>query len=266
MTSIFRRFHNWLSWQRISVQEFRIKQPKKEAALVLLYTIFYIFAAGVFGYLIKHKPLPIWGAADFTTDVWYALVFKIGFLLVVPGIWFFLRGYHIRDLLPGWKLQFKSVFPIIIAYALGVIINLPEGHFNFISEAAGHFSTGELTARVGLGFLLPLFMAAIPEEFFYRGILQTRIELLLGRIAAISITVLLFTAWHLPTRFLLSQGIEGSAGDLGSVLLGTGVPVLIFGLIFGVLWDRCRSLLTLIAFHWGVDTLPILISLVGADH
>jgi membrane protease YdiL (CAAX protease family) len=260
------RLSSWIIWQRVSIHQFRIKQPKRETIIALAYAVFYIFVAVIIGYLITHKPLPILGSASFLTTVWYALVFKIGFLLVIPGIWFFLRGYHIRDLLPGWKLRFKSVISIIIAYILGVSINLLQGHFNFISEAAKHFSAGELTIRIGLGIVLPLFMAAIPEEFSYRGILQTRLELLLGRVAAISITVSLFTAWHLPTRFLLSQGIEGNAGDLGSVLLGTGVPVLIFGLILSILWDRYRSLLTLIAFHWGVDTLPILISLVGVDY
>jgi len=149
---------------------------------------------------------------------------------------------------------------------LGVSINLLQGHFSFILEVADNFSASEFIIRVGIGFILPLLMAAIPEEFFYRGILQTRIEQLLGRIAAIVITVLLFTAWHIPTRFLLSQGVEGYAGDFGSVLLGTGVPVLIFGLLFGLLWDRYRNLLSLIAFHWGIDTLPILISMVGVDY
>lgn len=263
---ILRRIYSWIIWQRVSIHKSRIKQPKRETIIALAYAVFYVFVAVIIGYLITLKPLPILGSASFLTTVWYALVFKIGFLLIVPCTWFFLRGYHIRDLLPGWKLRFKSVLSIITAYVLGVSINLLQGHFSFFSEAAVHFSAGALTVRIGLGIVLPLFMAAIPEEFFYRGILQTRLELLLGRVAAISITVLLFTAWHLPTRFLLSQGIEGIAGDLGSVLLGTGVPVLIFGLIFGLLWDRYRSLLTLIAFHWGVDTLPTLISLVGVDY
>ena len=262
----FGRLHSWLSWQRVSIDQFRIKQPTKETIVVLAYAVFYVFVAVIIGYLIKHKPLPLLGSASFLTTVWYALVFKIGFLLIVPGLWFFLQGYHIRDLLPGWKLQLTSVFSIIIAYLLGLSINLLQGHFNFILEAAEHFSAGGLTTRIGLGILLSLFMAGMPEEFFYRGVLQTHLERLLGRIAAISMTVLLFTAWHLPARFLLSHGIEGKAGDFGSVLLGTGVPVLIFGLVFGVLWDRYRSLLTLIAFHWGVDTLPIMISMVGIDY
>jgi len=260
------KLYGWITWQRISIHQFRIIHPKRETIIALAYAVFYIFLAAIIGYLITINPLPIMGAAAFHDTVWYALVFKIGFLLIVPSVWFFLRGYHIRDLLPDWNPSFKSVLSIIFAYILGFSVNLLQGHFNFVSEAAKHFSTGELTVRISLGIVLPLFMAGIPEEFFFKGILQTRLELLLGRVAAIGITVLLFTAWHLPSRFLLAQGVEGNAGDLGSVLLGTGVPVLIFGLILGILWDRHRSLLTLIAFHWGVDTLPTIISLLGVNY
>ena len=214
--SILRRFFHWLIWQRVSVQQFRINEPKRELSIVSAYAIIYVFIAAIIGYLITIKPLPLLGSASFLTTVWYALVFKIGFLLIVPSVWFFLRGYQFQDLLPDWKLNTRSVLAIIVAYVLGVSINLLQGHFSFILEVAKNFSANECAVRISIGFLLPLFMAAIPEEFFYRGILQTRIEKLLGRIAAIIITVLLFTAWHIPTRFLLSQGIEGYAGDLGS--------------------------------------------------
>ena len=131
-----RRFYNWISWQRVSVHQFRIKQPKRETISALAYAVFYVFVAMIIGYLITLKPLPILGSASFLTTVWYALVFKIGFLLIVPGIWFFLQGYHMRDLLPGWKLRFKLVISIIIAYVLGVSINLLQGHFNFVLESA----------------------------------------------------------------------------------------------------------------------------------
>ena len=59
---------------------------------------------------------------------------------------------------------------------------------------------------------------------------------------------------------------EGTAGDLGSVIMGTGVPVAIFGLFFALMWDRYRSLPVLIAFHWGVDVLPTTISMLGIDY
>lgn len=263
---MLRRLYHWLCWQRVSVYEFQIKRPRRETAVALAYAVFYVFAAAITGVLIKYQPLPILGSASFITDAWYALAFKIGLLLVVPGIWFFLQGYRVRDLLPGWRLRFKSVAWIVVAFVLGSSLNLLQGHFDFVSEAAGQFSAGDLVIRIGLGLVLPLFMAGVPEEFVYRGILQTRLELLLGRVTAVGITALLFTAWHLPSRFLLAQGIEGSAGDLGSVLIGTGVPVLIVGLIFGLLWDRNKNLLPLIAAHWGIDILPTMISLLGVDY
>jgi len=261
MMDIFRRLYSWISWQRIAVHEFQIKQPKIETVIVLSYAFLYIFAAWIFGQIITRKPLPLLNSADFTTDVWYVLVFKIGLLLIVPGIWFFLWGYRIRDLLPQWKFQFKSVISIVLAFVLGISLNLES--FHIISEAAGRFSTDDLFVRIGMGATLPLFMAGVPEEFFYRGILQTRLERLFGRIVAISVTALLFTAWHLPTRFLLSRGVEGSAGNMGLVLISTGIPVFIVGLIFCILWDRYRSLLPLIAAHWGIDVLPAIISFLG---
>ncbi len=113
---------------------------------------------------------------------------------------------------------------------------------------------------------MPLLIAGFPEEFVFRGILQTRLEKVWGRVAAITVSVLLFTAWHIPTRYLLAQGVEGSAGDLTSVLLGTGVPVLIVGSVFALLWDRYRNLPALIAAHWGVDVLPALIAFLGIDY
>ena len=262
MTSVIKRMYGWISWQRISVKALRIKEPKTETAIVLGYATFYIVAAWAVGNLIKRNPLPILGSADFITDVWYALVFKIGLLLVVPTIWFFLQGYRVKDLLLEWKPSFKSIRTIIIVYAAGFSLNLFHGNLNLVNVAS-QFSSGDLVVRVVVGIVLPLFMAGIPEEVMYRAILQTRLEKLLGRISAIGITALMFTAWHLPSRYLLSKGVEGSAGDLGSVLIGTGIPVFVVGLIFGLLWDRYRSLLPLIAAHWGIDTLPTVFSLLG---
>ncbi|MGH9258907.1 MAG: CPBP family intramembrane glutamic endopeptidase, partial [Acidimicrobiales bacterium] len=150
-----------------------------------------------------------------------------------------------------------------LAYAAGFCLNL--GHLSAIRAAAEALPAAGAAARIGLGVALPLFMAGLPEEVFFRGILQSRLEVTAGRAVAIPLTALLFTAWHLPTRYLLAQGVEGRAGDLGSVLLGTGVPVLLVGLVFGLAWDRYRNLPTLIAAHWGVDTLPAVRGLLGGS-
>jgi len=76
------------------------------------------------------------------------------------------------------------------------------------------------------------------------------------------LTVVLFTAWHVPSRYVLAHGVEGEAGNLRSVLLGTGAPVAVVALVLGVGWDRYRNLPVLIGLHWGIDLLPVVGSML----
>jgi len=104
--------------------------------------------------------------------------------------------------------------------------------------------------------------SAFPPPNSTAGLLQTRLEVVWGRVAAILVSVALFVAWHLPTRFLLAHGVEGEAGNLGSVLLGTGIPVGIVVLILALAWDRRRNPPALIAIHGAIDTIPIVASML----
>lgn len=122
----------------------------------------------------------------------------------------------------------------------------------------GNFSDSSL--RLAVGVIMPLLTAAIPEELYFRGYLQTRLEKKWNGVVALLISTLLFTAWHLPSRYLLSKGVEGQAGDWGQVILHTGVPVFIVGVLFAIHWSRYRNIVLLIATHWAIDTLPSLSS------
>lgn len=252
--------------QRVPIAEMRIGEPGWEALAATLYAVFFVGLSGATGLMIRAHPLPILGAASLTDDFWYVFVFKFLFLLTLPVYWFHRRGYRLRDLMPGWRPDLRHVVVLGLCLFAGLGVNLLQGRFGMIREAAGGFSTGGLMVRVGLGVIIPLVQAGFPEEFFFRGILQTRLEKVRGRVFAISVSLILFTAWHLPTRYLLARGVEGSAGDLMSVVTGTGVPVLLFGLIFALGWDRYRSLLPLVAAHWGVDILPSVISFLGVGY
>ena len=263
---MLRRLKSWIVWQRVPVGELLIKKPVREATTATVYAVLFVLAAAVTGLLVRWKPLPLLGSASFIYDFWYAIVFKILLLLIVPLIWYFRQGYTLRDLSPGWKWAPRTVIVFLLAFVAGLSLNLLQGRLDLVIEGAAEFSPGERAIRLGTGVILPFLIAGFPEEFVYRGILQTRLEKVGGRALAISISLLLFTAWHIPTRYLLAQGVEGSAGDLSSVLMGTGVPVLIVGLIFALLWDRYRSLPPLIAAHWGVDVLPAIISFLGIDY
>jgi len=260
-----RRLRRWIVWQRVPVGELLIRRPVREAATATIYAVLFVLAAVLTGLLIRWKPIPLLGSASFIYDFWYAIVFKILLLLTIPLVWYYRQGYKLSDLAPGWKWAPRNVVVLLLAFLAGLSLNLLQGRLDLVIEGAANFSVGERAVRLAAGVILPFLIAGFPEEFVYRGVLQTRLEKVGGRAAAILISVLLFTAWHIPTRYLLAQGVEGSAGDLSSVLLGTGVPVFIVGLVFALLWDRYRSLPPLIAAHWGVDVLPASISFLGID-
>jgi len=249
-----------LTWQRIPAHQLRALDSRGELPLLVGCSCFYILLSGVTAQLILRWPQPLFHSPDFLLDYWYFLFFKISCLLVVPAILFWRLGYRVRDLIPG-TLGPRDYVWSFVAYAIGFGIN--AGHWSGIRQQAQSESPAWVGLRVGAALVIALFNAGIPEEFVFRGWLQTRLEQRFGRLVAISGTALLFTAWHLPSRYFLAFGKEGHAGDLGSVLLHTGVPVLIVALVLGVLWDRYRRLLPLIALHWGIDTLPLISAAVG---
>ena len=246
--------------QRVPIGAMRIDRPRAEARACVAFALLYVVASFATGLVIRAHPVPILGAAGFTQDLWYVSVFKLTLLLTLPLVALRSAGYGAADLLQGWP-GLRGVPTAILAFAAGAAVNL--GHLVPIRQAAARFSRAELAVRLGAGVVLPLVAAGLPEEVVYRGLLQTRLEAVRGRLFAILVAVALFTAWHLPTRFLLSHGSEGEAGDALSVLLQTGLPVFVVGLTLAVAWDRWRNLPALVAFHWGVDLLPTIRSLLG---
>ncbi|HUK51919.1 MAG TPA: type II CAAX endopeptidase family protein [Candidatus Binatia bacterium] len=250
----------FLSRQRIPARELSNLYPQRELPLLLAYCCFYTLLSGVTAQLILHWPCPLFGSPDFLLDCWYFLFFKIGFLLVLPAIVFRRLGYGTRDLVPGVPGA-RDYWWSLVAYAIGFGIN--AAHWTGIQHALHSTGAAQAWMRITAALLIALFNAGIPEEFVFRGWLQTRMEQSLGRLAAILGTALLFTAWHIPSRYFLAFGKEGHAGSLASVLLNTGLPVLIVALVLGLLWDRHRRLLPLIALHWGIDSLPLITAAMG---
>jgi membrane protease YdiL (CAAX protease family) len=240
-----------------------VRQPERELRIFGGYALFYILASYCTGLLIRRYPIPILGATSLTQDLWYDVLFKGILLLAVPYFIYRKLGYTLRDLPASLQPNVRTISILILSFLAGNIVNLK--HIDWIGESLPNYSNSQTFWRMTVGAIGPLVTAGFPEEFVYRGILQTRMEAVWGRLAAVLGSTTLFTAWHIPTRYLLSHGIEGDAGNLSSVLIGTAALVFIFGLIFSVLWDRYRKFWPLVAGHWGVDFLPSVSSLFGVS-
>jgi uncharacterized protein len=256
------RSSGWINRQRVPSATLRFRDQGGETRALLLFSGLYVLAACATGLAIQRAPLPLWGASDFLQDFWYAVVFKIGLLLVVPIALLARWDYAPQDLLYGWRATPRALAVVLLVYALGLSVNLGGERTTQLLGAIDQGPPFEVAARLGLGVALAFLQAGIPEELVFRGMLQTRLEASWGRLIAIAVTLVLFVAWHLPTRYLLANGVEGQAGDFGSVLLGTGAPVAVVGLVLGLAWDRWRNLPALIALHAGIDTLPIVSSMM----
>lgn len=248
---------NRITWQRVPASNIAFNAIDKETTFLLGYAIFYIAIAYVIGLIIYYYPSPILGAAQFNQDAWYSLVFKIFLLMIVPSYVFFIHWkYSMHDLLLGFRPSIRNSIALIAMATIGFFLN--ASHLNGLSNTIEQ--TDDASYRLGLGIMMPLLTAAIPEEFFFRGYLQTRLEKKWNRLAAMIVATLLFTAWHLPSRYLLSKGVEGQAGDLGQVMIHTGIPVFIIGFIFALHWSRYRNIVLLVITHWAVDILPAISS------
>ncbi len=251
--SLVTSIKNFIRWQRLPASVIRFKALDKEVYFLLAYAVFYIFCGYLTGLIILRFPLPVMGATQFNQDIWYTVLFKIILLLIIPSaIYFFRWKYTVDDLLLGIRPGVGNVVAAILMITAGFFLNAT--HLTYIQDQLKEFPDASI--RMALGIIMPLFTAALPEELFFRGYLQTRLEKKWNRPAAILVSVFLFTAWHLPSRYLLSTGVEGQAGDFGGVLLHTGLPVFVIGLIFAMHWSRYRNIVVLILTHWAIDILP----------
>lgn len=248
------KFFDWFFFERVPITEIQILNPRKELKIFCFYATFYIFVVFLFSLLIKFYPLQFFKNAKFTDDLWYILFVKIVFLFFLPVAIYRHQGYSISSL---FNLVEASKISVLFPFFVGFIIN-----FSHISRISPLFNWSS-SFKIILGIVFPLITAAIPEEIFYRRILQTRIEKLGGWFLSIIGSSFFFSLFHFPSRYLLSTGVEGVAGDLTTIFSGTVVPTFVLGLIFGILWNRYRNIFLLIALHYGIDLLPSVSSLLG---
>jgi membrane protease YdiL (CAAX protease family) len=244
--------------QTVPIDRMRIDAPAREARELVVFAVGCAVVAGAAAAATRRWPWPLAPNADFTASVWYVVGFKLAFMLGGALGWMRWRGYRLADVLGPWRPTVRAWTAIAIALVAGLAINLQH-----VGPIGRLLSTDVAWSRIALGFVLPLVAAAIPEELAFRVLLQTRLEKVGGRLFAIGISTALFALWHLPSRFLLASGVEGTAGDLGSIVRATALPVFAVGLVLAAIWDRWRSFPVVVALHFAIDLLPSLRHALG---
>jgi len=143
------------------------------------------------------------------------------------------------------------------AIPLGLILSLLQ---LFISNNSDAF--WELLRSGRAAFMFPLALVFLivttgfTEEFFFRGVLLTRLEgLFRSKVWAVLVMSVLFGMYHVPYAYLNPNW--PSHGDFTSALtmaLGEGIPG---GIVLGIIYLRARNnLLACVIVHALIDVFP----------
>ena len=212
----------------------------------------------IWGYF---QNLPLFpGRTTFWALSWnYLVVGKIA-LLFFPTAYFLWRfGGNGRQLgLRGITGAWRWVGPIII---LLLYVGLSS-----LDYLGGNISALPLLPTLAV-IVLIFFAAGFTEEVFYRVLLQTRLEVLVGRWNGIAITAFLFALLHLPSRFTFDWLGHTSIPpfDLGLAFTAVLVSKGITGFTWGYLWSRYRNLWLNVLLHTFIDALPLVLLVAGAS-
>ena len=145
---------------------------------------------------------------------------------------------------------------VLVGLALSLLQLLGSRHAGRIAEV---FASGQFLHLLPLSFGLMLLTAGFTEEFFFRGVLQTRLSgWLRSHWWAVIVTALLFGLYHLPYAYLNTRW--PSHGDWPAAFrlaFGQGVPA---GLILGWVYVRARgNLLACVLTHTMINMLPAML-------
>jgi membrane protease YdiL (CAAX protease family) len=142
---------------------------------------------------------------------------------------------------------------VLLGLALSVLQLYLSRHSAEIWEL---IRSGKAILFFPLVLLLMILTAGFTEEFFFRGVLQTRLTVLLrSKLMGITLNSVCFGIYHLPYAYLNEHW--PSHGDWNAALLaglGQAIPM---GLILGILYERTRNnLVACVLLHSLVNSLP----------
>lgn len=194
-------------------------------------------------------------------------------LVIVP---FFGLYLYQRWMIPSWNFRASLssvglekgrarngiVWAIIIGLALSGLQLFLSRNKNQILEV---LVSRKVFFLFPLSLILMLFLAGFTEEFFFRGVMQTRLQRLFrSNAAAVVVTSLLFGLYHLPYAFLNPRWpSHGNWPDAFAASFGQGVPM---GLILGALYVRTKNnLVVCVVVHALINSFPgMLMIKIGA--
>jgi membrane protease YdiL (CAAX protease family) len=207
-------------------------------------------------YLLAVAAFVTWGLGALPmAQPWHdaaAMISKLAVFVAIPALLF-------RTKLT-WRRP--DLVPLLVMAAILTLFQAAFGS-GFAKIASSGLTPVQIALWSVLAFVWLAIEAGLVEEYFFRAVLQTRIERALrSRTGGIVVAALLFGLIHAPGLYLRGNLTGEDFARPPSLLFAIGYAVVILsptGLFFGVLWTRTRNLPLIVALHGLTDLVPNLV-------
>jgi membrane protease YdiL (CAAX protease family) len=214
--------------------------------------------------------------------IWYGLVILLATTTMVNGLelvnqftnWFFLvlvplgllvlartRAVSLRTTLRSVGLTRTGMKDAMRLAVLIMPLSIPLQYIVGKQQRAAIRMIFHTPLRAGVSFLtsfvLALLTAGFVEEFFFRGVLQSRLAARLGsEWRGLLVASFLFGLLHLPMYYF--SPFEPTHGNLVWTIANVIAEQTVAGLLLGVVWVRTRNLIAPVLLHAFIDAIAMM--------
>jgi uncharacterized protein len=242
----------WGLTRKIAVPVITIANPRKESLGLLAYIAIYALVFLGWGMGALKEAVAPGQMQELAT-----LAYKLAVHVALPVLVILFLGGAVRPLLTAgirdrrWWIAFVGMSIILF------------GLLAMVSPAMSQIAALKLALPATLLSVLGAWLwisleAGLCEEFLFRAILQTRLAAWLkSPVVAIVLVSLVFALAHWPGLYFRgTPETDGFSTDAVQVAAFTIAALSPISVLFGVLWQRTRSLLLVALLHGAVDALP----------
>lgn len=167
-------------------------------------------------------------------------------LLFIPCFVARVLGYKFADLgFTGKNIRKALILSVISLGVITMFISSITFKQYIIDNKTG--ITSAIVVYI-IAFVMTFILADIPEEFFFRVILQTRIEKLFNNaIDGIIISSIIFAIYHIPYRLLQNNSL--TYGSLTNTIFSIVTQQFLIGLFLSIVWRKTRNIYGIAIIH-----------------
>ncbi len=242
----------WGLTRKIDAPVIPVANPRKESLGLLAYVAIYALLLIGWGIgALKQAIAP--GQVQEIATLGFKLVIHVG----LPAVVLLSLGGAVRPLLTAgvkdrrWWIAFVGMSIILFGLLAVVTPALPEiSALNLAFPAA-------IVSVLGAWLWMSL-EAGLCEEFLFRAVLQTRLAAWFkSPVVAILLVSLVFALAHWPGLYFRgmpeTDGFSTDPVQMAAFTIATLSPI---SILFGVMWQRTRSLVLVTLLHGAVNALP----------